>query len=156
MEKPLRNHNYEKNPRWKDGRKAYKKMAFERYKMKKQCSVCKTKDKLVIHHKDENRYNNSKENLQVMCVSCHLSYHHKGVPHKPTFTKHHTEKSKKLISIATSGKNNGFYGKKWEDYGGHPKGMLGKKHTKKTLKKISEVSKQMWINWRLAHNKQKI
>ena len=43
--------------------------------------------------------------------------------------KHHSEKSKRLISKGVSGDKNPFFNKKWEDYGGHPKGMLGKHHT---------------------------
>lgn len=32
----------------------------------------------VVHHKDENRENNSPENLAVMTRSAHISLHHKG------------------------------------------------------------------------------
>lgn len=29
-----------------------------------------------VHHKDENRYNNSEENLITVCKSCHQKIHH--------------------------------------------------------------------------------
>ena len=31
-----------------------------------------------VHHKDENKLNNSKENLQIMTRSEHISYHSKN------------------------------------------------------------------------------
>jgi len=42
---------------------------------KVKCDVCGGRLNLGIHHKDLDHYNNSEENLQVLCVSCHMSLH---------------------------------------------------------------------------------
>ena len=42
---------------------------------KKICDNCGGKLNLGIHHKDLDHYNNDPENLQVLCVSCHMSLH---------------------------------------------------------------------------------
>jgi hypothetical protein len=42
---------------------------------KKICADCGGKLNLGIHHKDLDHYNNAPENLQVLCVSCHMSLH---------------------------------------------------------------------------------
>jgi len=42
-----------------------------------ECYFCETKDKdrLVVHHVDRNRSNNSIENLRVVCTKCHSRFH---------------------------------------------------------------------------------
>lgn len=45
--------------------------------VKKECELCKSKEKLLIHHKDFDHYNDVKSNLQVLCLSCHSSIHKK-------------------------------------------------------------------------------
>lgn len=59
---------------WKGGksRRQYRNV-IEKYK----CAICKTKSNLDIHHIDLDHYNNDPENLQVLCVSCHISLHKK-------------------------------------------------------------------------------
>lgn len=39
------------------------------------CSDCGGKLNLGIHHKDLDHYNNEPENLDVLCVSCHITLH---------------------------------------------------------------------------------
>lgn len=59
---------------WKggDSRRDYRK------KIKKiSCEKCRGKLNPCIHHKDLDHYNNDPENLQVLCVSCHLELHKK-------------------------------------------------------------------------------
>jgi len=63
------------------------------------------------HHKDETPMNNSVENLEWMTDSNHMSYH-----------------LSKMNLEAKAG---------WQKYGNHPRGMLGKKHSKKTRARIS-------------------
>jgi 5-methylcytosine-specific restriction endonuclease McrA len=44
------------------------------------CQMCKkipALDKLVVHHKDRNRKNNSLTNLITLCRSCHGKIHQK-------------------------------------------------------------------------------
>lgn len=43
----------------------------------KRCEFCGATTRLQAHHKDTNPQNNSPENIQTLCVSCHASYHHR-------------------------------------------------------------------------------
>jgi hypothetical protein len=65
---------------WKGGHNAhyYRYLAFEVYGMEKQCVVenCKNTD-LCVHHKDGNRNNNTRENLEVHCKAHHTGGHSK-------------------------------------------------------------------------------
>lgn len=50
----------------------------------KNCEKCgydECKDILGIHHIDENRKNNKRENLMVLCPNCHSLIHRKHIPH---------------------------------------------------------------------------
>ena len=60
------------NPNFKHGREVriYRVMV-----QKDACAACGVTEKLCIHHKDGDHYNNTPENLQVMCMSCHSSMH---------------------------------------------------------------------------------
>ena len=40
-----------------------------------QCEECKSFFDLLVHHIDENRQNNSYDNLLVLCTSCHAIVH---------------------------------------------------------------------------------
>lgn len=42
---------------------------------KTECEMCGGKSRLGLHHKDMDRTNNSPENLQTLCPSCHTSLH---------------------------------------------------------------------------------
>lgn len=46
------------------------------------CTDCWSKDILQVHHIDKNTFNNSDENLVVLCYYCHAK-HHKHMQHKP-------------------------------------------------------------------------
>jgi len=58
-----------------------KKLYWNRIKNKEKicCEFCNIKDIhiLTIHHVDENRNNNSLDNLQLLCYNCHYKIHHK-------------------------------------------------------------------------------
>jgi len=43
-------------------------------KLKRICK-CGSRDKTQIHHKDQNRNNNSIYNLEILCESCHRKVH---------------------------------------------------------------------------------
>ena len=64
----------------------------------------------VVHHVNENKFNNNIKNLKIMNNKEHSRYH--------TIKR-------------------GFFGRKLWEKNGHPKGMLGKKHKEKTKKIIS-------------------
>lgn len=72
----------------------------------------------VVHHIDENPLNNEIENLKCIPVHLHDSLHNKG----------------KKLSIETRKKLS-------EAFKGKDSPMLGKRHTEKTLRKMSEVKK---------------
>lgn len=40
-----------------------------------QCERCGSLNHLVVHHKDRDRYNNSLDNLELLCKSCHSIEH---------------------------------------------------------------------------------
>lgn len=46
-----------------------------------KCGYHKVKEILGIHHIDENRENNSRDNLMVLCPNCHSLAHMKHIPH---------------------------------------------------------------------------
>jgi hypothetical protein len=70
---------------------------------KELCALCGSRQNLGIHHIDLDHYNDAEGNLQVLCVSCHMSLHkqaywdayHKGeeTPHSngPIGWKHDKE-----------------------------------------------------------------
>jgi len=62
------------------GRSYYCKLAFSTYG--KICCLCGGLQNLCVHHKDENRFNNEVENLEVICRRCHAKKHnlHKSLP----------------------------------------------------------------------------
>lgn len=57
-----------------DKRIAYQRLAHAVYG--KACNICgKTEGQIDCHHRDKNRNNNKKENLQVLCARCHALLH---------------------------------------------------------------------------------
>ena len=40
-----------------------------------KCELCNADTNLCVHHKDKNRHNNTRENLIVLCRSCHAKIH---------------------------------------------------------------------------------
>lgn len=57
---------------WKGGES---KRDYRKVIKKVKCANCGSKLNLGIHHKDFDHYNNKPENLEVLCVSCHMSLH---------------------------------------------------------------------------------
>lgn len=46
----------------------------------KKCELCGSVQNIDVHHKDGDPNNNTRENLMVVCRSCHMKLHHpKGV-----------------------------------------------------------------------------
>ena len=65
----------EKSGHWKGGKCQVTQVKYARLELKQECEDCGATEKLHIHHKDKNRNNNSLENLQVLCPSCHVLKH---------------------------------------------------------------------------------
>lgn len=72
---------WDKNPNFKHGLSGIK-SHFIRSGGKPICSICGIESKfgrgkgmILIHHKNENRFDNRFENLQAMCIGCHLIHH---------------------------------------------------------------------------------
>lgn len=53
----------------------YHKLVFDVWGRERRCSVCGSEEQIVIHHLNKDRYDNSKENLIVLCNSCHSRMH---------------------------------------------------------------------------------
>ncbi len=49
-----------------------------RQHLKEACERCSTKEGLHAHHCDEDRSNNTSENIQTLCGSCHNWWHHEA------------------------------------------------------------------------------
>ena len=59
-----------KHYNFKHGKYIYRKLSFGIYNMKKECQICNKSDGVIdVHHKDKNRENNCKNNLQILCHS---------------------------------------------------------------------------------------
>lgn len=64
------------NHMYKDGRGIYKKLYEEYYPLEtNKCKICGSRRKLVIHHRNGNRNDNTKRNLIKICRSCHSRVH---------------------------------------------------------------------------------
>ena len=63
------------NHSWKTGIQGYRKLATSN-----KCCWCGATENLLVHHLDENRYNNTVENLVVVCKRCHQKHHIKRDP----------------------------------------------------------------------------
>ena len=78
--------NGKKHPSWKGGtRKYYAKVANAIYRKSNIniiCEHCGSYNNICIHHKDKNKKNNKINNLQALCVGCHMFLHNKkdGLP----------------------------------------------------------------------------
>lgn len=59
-----------KNGRYKDGTQS---RLYRALIVKDKCSRCNSEDKLVIHHKNGDHFDNHLDNLQILCESCHNS-----------------------------------------------------------------------------------
>jgi len=70
-------HEGEKNGRFKQGQRIYRKLALNHFGHK--CRLCGKEEKVCVHHIDGNRLNNKLNNLMVVCYDCHWAIHHKKV-----------------------------------------------------------------------------
>ncbi len=75
----MKNLNPKKHPKWKGGKRIYRRLALSKKDL--VCEICGAKEKKVknsnlhVHHIDEDRDNNNLNNLMVLCSSCHKKVH---------------------------------------------------------------------------------
>jgi hypothetical protein len=80
------------------------------YRNKKKariCERCGSRKYMLIHHKDENRYNNDIENLEVLCKRCHQIEHNCG----DNFPKGESLSALKKVQAAMAKRKNGRFAK---------------------------------------------
>ena len=70
------------NPHWEGGsmdfyRKRARAIYYEHH-TNIICDNCGSIENIHIHHKDGNCKNNSRDNLQALCKSCHMKHHRLG------------------------------------------------------------------------------
>jgi len=63
----------EKHSRWTGGDIGWWKLYLR--KKYNKCCLCKSSKHLCVHHKDQNQKNNVRQNLIVICRSCHNFWH---------------------------------------------------------------------------------
>ena len=66
------------NPNFKHGLSdsSIKRQTHQHFHLKNvKCIACGNTKRLQIHHKNKNRRDNTKKNLQVVCISCHAKLH---------------------------------------------------------------------------------
>jgi len=68
IEKQRKSILFTKNPNFRHGR-------WSMVKYHDCCYLCKSENFLLVHHKDGNTNNHSKENMVVICKACHLFWH---------------------------------------------------------------------------------
>lgn len=132
--------------------------------MKKECQICNKSDGVIdVHHKDKNRENNCKNNLQILCHSCHTKIHYdlarknkqskmlKG--NKLRLGKKHSDETKKKIGKKSLG-NKSMSGKKHLECSKEKirKSRIGKTHSENVKKKMSEARKLYWKKRKMKHN----
>ena len=74
------------------------KWTFRKYALKhfpNECYLCGDNGRLIVHHKDHNRENNTIENLSILCFSCHNILHKYAVKY-PIINK---ERFSELFSL---------------------------------------------------------
>ena len=64
----------EENPNYRHGRYIDDRLSHQLLE-REQCANCDAPEQLVIHHMNGNHVDNRLTNLQVLCRSCHTSYH---------------------------------------------------------------------------------
>lgn len=65
----------ENNHNWSGYKAEYSYTRIIRKENMKECYFCGSKENLCRHHIDKNRSNNTKDNLMVVCRSCHAKLH---------------------------------------------------------------------------------
>jgi len=67
----------DRKPNWRGGLSSvtYNKIVFGDLGFEKKCEICGAETKIVVHHIDRDRTNNTPENIKILCRGCHAQYH---------------------------------------------------------------------------------
>lgn len=67
----------ENHPNYKTGEASYRRIL----EVNSTCERCGFEDvrALQVHHKDRDRHNNKRDNLEILCANCHMIEHSKIV-----------------------------------------------------------------------------
>lgn len=77
--KPYYQIREERHYKWKGGSRATARRIAERYGFDlTRCGICGKVGKTVVHHVDENFYNNNLKNMRILCYGCHNLLHEFG------------------------------------------------------------------------------
>jgi len=87
------NKEYQKTEKYKQAKRCYDKRTWSARKyegnrdivLKRddyKCRWCKSTKNICVHHEDENRRNNSMDNLITLCAKCHVGFHQEKAWHK--------------------------------------------------------------------------
>ena len=127
-------------------RKEYTKLAFEVYKNAKICIKCfRYRCRIEIHHKNEDITDNSEENLQILCASCHCKHH--------ATWRIVSEETRKKISEAHKWNTYRLWDKVSEETKRKiSKWLTWKKRTEEQKKRISEYIKEWYRTWKRVPN----
>ena len=96
------NQKSDNNNNWTGGIGIYRNI-----KKARICERCGSRRYMLIHHKDENRYNNDVENLEALCKRCHQIEHNCG----DNFPKGEKLSELKKVQAAKAKRRNGRFTK---------------------------------------------
>lgn len=125
-------------------------IAFEQYKLKKICEKCWNNKNIIVHHIDKNHFNNKKNNIQILCRSCHTRLHMKWFKHsKESRLKMSKSKQWKRQPLYEETKKKISNAHKWK--------KLSKEHKKNiSIAWKWRVSPMKWIKMQNNHLSKKI
>jgi hypothetical protein len=64
-----------KNNNYRHGKYCTEPYSYIRDEKPAKCEICGCTKNIIIHHKDKNRMNASRRNLQILCQGCHMVLH---------------------------------------------------------------------------------
>jgi len=135
-----------------DKKLSYKTMRHYAWLIKNKCLIknCENcgSDKINIHHKNKDIWDNRLNNLQILCPKCHFKADFPNGRESGFKGKHLTEKHKQHLRELRLGKKlSPEMRKKLSECS--PKFWLGKHRSEKTKRKISETRKKRFLEGKI-------
>jgi hypothetical protein len=116
-----------------------------------KCELCSSFDKIHIHHKNKNIYDNDLKNLQVLCAKCHYRTHFPNGRYgslNPFFNRHHNKEMKEKLRILKLGTKLSEETKEKISMNNHCWNK-GRKMSIEQRKKLSDKRKQLFKEGKL-------